>query len=214
MLRGLVNLLTSTLFRLFILIVLAIYIYNITYSSQEFEGLIQVLPSKTDNPIEDFTSIKGTVTIVSLNQDAILLGLMEPFRSLKICGSDEGTFIIFSGDGTNWTIESTFWYNGVGHKVVQNKGPKEKYSAGEHCFDVESREDISWKWTFDPDLEPVNYPNGSTKEDVGTVFKVSQYIKKGPVAPLAWFVLSLFYSGILLLALTGIYKFVQKGFKS
>jgi len=96
---------------------------------------------------------------------------------------------------------------------IKPAGKKIGFSE-EKCFRIVDKRRITWNWEFSSDV-PITKGFLEVKEfkDVIISPKVSTYLKVNNFYYVFIGLLSLFYSGLFLWALTRIWKFLKEGFK-
>ena len=200
-------------FLLLFLIALFIFIY-----SESYERYVKIEDFTHQTTLKNEEGFYYDITqeypkIELMGFDIILKDLFQKIKYKEICFRDDGSKII--GDafkGSSLMVSVT--YSNETRLVSHNVGWEMISPSKEECFNIVDKSRIIWNWEFSSDspitkgfLEVKDFESFIVSPNVSTYLKVNNayYLFVG--------LLSLFYSGVFLWALTRIWKYLKEGFK-
>ncbi len=202
--------------RFFLLILIASFIFAYSGSYEKYIRIGDFVNSTTlENEEGFYYDITQEYSRIELNGfESILKEVFQRIKYREICFRDNGSGIVNNVfKGSNLIVSVT--YSNELREVSHKSGREEIISPmEEECFKIEDKGRITWNWEFKSDnwitkgfLEVKEFQNIIIRTNVSTHLKVNNFYY------LFAALLSLFYSGIFLWALTRIWKYLKEGFK-
>lgn len=199
--------------RLLLLVLIAILIFVYSRSYERYINIKEFTEptSLTNDKGYDITQEYPLIGLEGF--DSILNKLFQRIKYNEVCFRDEGSEITEEPfKGSNLMI--TITYSNETKNVSYKTGRKKFDFIEEQCFTIKDKNKITWNWDFSSD-NPITKGFLEVKEfeELVVTPKVSTYLKVNRVYYIVAVLLSLFYSGVFLWALTRIWKYLKEGFK-
>lgn len=197
----------------FIALALFIFIYSESYQRyikiEEFTDSIHL-----DNDEGIYYDITRNYPSISIEGfDSILGKIISRFKYSEICFRDEGSRIKEEAfKGSNLMVSVT--YSNQTTQVSNRFGRSQLDFSEEKCFKITNKQEITWNWEFSSDMQ-ITQGFLEVKEFRSFVISpnVATYLKINNIYLIIVGLLSLFYSGVFLWALTRIWKYLKEGFR-